>query len=56
MRIKTSEEVGEFIEDIYSKIAALNPAIIGRAGLFYALGTGVPSGFKPKDSLGKELL
>jgi len=55
MRIKTSQEVGEFIEDIYSKVAALNPAIIGRAGLFYALGTGVPSNFKPKDALGKEL-
>ena len=34
MRIKTSQEVGEFIEDIYSKVAALNPAIIGRAGLY----------------------
>ncbi|NBP02146.1 MAG: DUF1832 domain-containing protein [Proteobacteria bacterium] len=55
MRIKTSVEVGDFIEDIYSRVAAINPAIIGRSGLFYALGKGVPVNFKPKDASGKEL-
>ncbi|MBZ0092218.1 MAG: type IV secretion system DNA-binding domain-containing protein [Sulfuricellaceae bacterium] len=55
MRIKTSAEVGDFLEANWSRVHAPNKAVFGRAGLFLALGEGVPSGFKSKDSHGIEL-
>jgi len=55
MRIKTSNEVGEFLESIWSRLHVTNKAVLGRAGLFLALGEGVPSGFKSIDSHGIEL-
>ena len=55
MRIKTSNEVGEFLESVWSRLHVTNKAVLGRAGLFLALGEGVPSGFKSIDSHGIEL-
>lgn len=55
MRIKTSAEVGEFLEAVWSRVHAPNKAVLGRAGLFLAIGEGVPSGFKSLDSQGIEL-
>lgn len=53
--IKTSNEVKEFLESIYPRVHARNKAIPGRAGLFLALGMGVPKNFKQADSQGIEL-
>lgn len=55
MRIKTSAIVGEFLESIWSRVHAPNKAVLGRAGMFLALGEGVPTGFKITDSHGIEL-
>ena len=55
MRIKTSAEVGEFLEANWSRVHAPNKAVFGRAGLFLALGEGIPSGFKSGDTQGIEL-
>lgn len=55
MRIKTSAVAGEFLESVWSKVHAPNKAVLGRAGMFLALGEGVPTGFKVADSHGIEL-
>lgn len=55
MRIKTSASVGEFLEAVWSRVHAPNKAVLGRAGMFLALGEGVPAGFKVADSHGVEL-
>lgn len=55
MRIKTSAKTGKFLESIWSRVHAPNKAVLGRAGLFLALGEGVPNGFKVADSQGIEL-
>ncbi len=55
MRIKTSAEIGEFLEANWSRVHAPNKGVFGRAGLFLALGEGVPSGFKLSDAQGIEL-
>lgn len=55
MRIKTSAEVGEFLESTWSRVHAPNKAVLGRAGLFLAIGEGVPIGFRVADSQGLEL-
>jgi DNA sulfur modification protein DndE len=55
MKFKPSTEVEEFIESVYARVGARNKAVLGRAGLFLALGQGVPAEFKPKDSQGKDL-
>lgn len=55
MRIKTSERVGQFLESVWSRVHAPNKAVLGRAGMFLALGEGVPNGFKVADSQGIEL-
>ncbi len=55
MRIKTSTAVGEFLESTWSRVHAPNKAVLGRAGMFLALGEGVPTGFKVTDAHGIEL-
>lgn len=55
MRIKTSAEAGDFLEASWSRVHAPNKAILGRAGLFLAIGEGVPTGFRVSDSQGLEL-
>ncbi len=55
MRIKTSTVVGDFLESAWSRVHAPNKAVLGRAGMFLALGEGVPTGFKVQDSHGIEL-
>lgn len=51
-----SEAVEEFIEEVCPRIGARNKTVLGRAGLFLALGQGVPPKFKPTDSKGKGIL
>ena len=51
-----SESVEEFIEEVYPLIGARNKTVLGRAGLFLALGRGVPPEFKPTGSKGKGIL
>ena len=55
MKFETSIETREFIESVFPRIGARNQAVLGRAGLFLALGQGVPPEFKPKDSKGVTL-
>lgn len=55
MRFDTSSEAHEFIENVYPRVGARIQAILGRAGLFLALGEGVPAEFKPKDAKGVTL-
>ena len=55
MKFNTSSETREFIENVFPRVGARNQAILGRAGLFLALGQGVPAAFKPKDAKGVTL-
>ena len=55
MKFDTSTEAREFIEMVYPRVGARNQAVLGRAALFLALGEGVPSEFKPKDTKGVTL-
>jgi hypothetical protein len=55
MRFKTSAATDEFIETVHARLGARNKAVLGRSGLFLALGAGVPPEFKPKDTQGVEL-
>lgn len=55
MIIKPSEAVERFIEDVHQRVGAKNKAVLGRAGLFLALGEGVPPEFEPTDAKGKDL-
>jgi hypothetical protein len=55
MKFKPSLAAEEFIESIHQRIGARNKAVLGRSALFIALGEGVPPGFKPADSQGKDL-
>ena len=55
MKFDSSSAAHEFIETVSSRVGARNQAILGRAALFLALGEGVPSEFKPKDSKGVTL-
>ena len=55
MKFDTSTEAREFIETVYPRVGARNQAVLGRAALFLALGEGVPSEFKPKDTKGVTL-
>jgi hypothetical protein len=55
MKFDTSHDAHEFIENVYARVGARNQAILGRAALFLALGEGIPSAYKPKDSKGVTL-
>lgn len=55
MKFDTSSESHQFIETVYPRVGARNQAVMGRTALFIALGEGVPSEFKPKDSKGVTL-
>jgi AAA-like domain len=55
MKFDTSSESHQFIENVYPRVGARNQAVLGRAALFLALGEGVPTDFKPKDSKGVTL-
>src|SRR5574337_1143613 len=55
MKFDTSSAAHEFIENVFPRVGARNQAILGRAALFLALGEGVPTEFKPKDSKGVTL-
>jgi hypothetical protein len=52
MKFESSSEAHEFIENVFARVGARNQAIVGRTALFLALGQGVPTEFKPKDSKG----
>ena len=45
MKVKTSAATNEFIETVHVRVGARNKAVLGRAGLFLALGEGVPTDF-----------
>jgi DNA segregation ATPase FtsK/SpoIIIE-like protein len=55
MKFDTSSAAHEFIENVFSRVGARNQALLGRAALFLALGEGVPTEFKPKDTKGVTL-
>jgi DNA sulfur modification protein DndE len=55
MKFKPSLETEKFIEDVHQRVGAKNKAVLGRSALFLAIGEGVPAGFKPADSGGKDL-
>ena len=55
MIIKPSEAVEKFIEDVHARVGARTKAVLARAGLFLALGEGVPSEFEPTDAKGKDI-
>lgn len=55
MKFKPSLAAEEFIETVHQRLGAKNKAVLGRSALFLAIGEGVPSGFKPADSGGKDL-
>lgn len=55
MKFKPSLAAEEFIENIHQRVGARTKAVLGRSALFLALGEGVPTGFKPADSQGKDL-
>ena len=44
-----SKAVEEFIEEVYPRIGARNKTVLERAGLFLALGRGLPPEFKPNE-------
>jgi hypothetical protein len=53
--IKPSIEVWEFLESTCVRVYTRNKAVLGRVGLFLALGMGVPKNFKQANSQGIEL-
>ena len=55
MKFKTSAASNEFIESFYQRVGARNKAVLGRAGLFLALGAGIPAEFRPADAKGVDL-
>lgn len=55
MKFKPSIAAEEFIESVHQRVGARTKAVLGRSALFLALGEGVPPGFKPTDSQGKDL-
>lgn len=55
MKFQISSATEDFIKSTYHKLGARNQAILARAGLFLALGRGVPTGFRPKDLKGVTL-
>ena len=55
MKFDTSHDAHEFIESVHARVGARNQAVLGRAALFLALGEGVPSAFRIKDSKGVTL-
>jgi len=55
MKFRPSEAVERFIEDVHARVGARNKAVLGRAGLFLAMGQGVPPEFQPTDAKGKDL-
>ncbi len=55
MRFHPSSETESFIESVHARVGARNKAVLGRAGLFLALGQGVPKEYEPKNQQGKEL-
>jgi hypothetical protein len=55
MKFKPSLSAEEFIESVHQRVGARTKAVLGRSALLLAIGEGVPSGFKPADSQGKDL-
>lgn len=55
MKFDTSQDAHEFIETVHARVGARNQAVLGRAALFLALGEGIPTDFKPRDSKGVTL-
>jgi DNA sulfur modification protein DndE len=55
MKFKPSLEAEKFIEDVHQRVGAKNKAVLGRSALLLAIGEGVPPGFRPADSGGKDL-
>ena len=55
MKFDTSHDAHEFIDSVHARVGARNQAVLGRAALSLALGEGVPSGFRIKDSKGVTL-
>jgi hypothetical protein len=55
MKFKPSLAAEEFIESIHQRVGARTKAVLSRTALLLAIGEGVPAGFKPADSQGKDL-
>src|SRR2546426_12449606 len=55
MKFKPSLATEEFIESVHQRVGARTKAVFGRSALLLAIGEGVPAGFKPADSQGKDL-
>ncbi len=55
MKIKPSQAIEDFIENVHYRVGARNKAILGRSALCLAIAEGVPPSFKPADSQGKEI-
>ncbi len=55
MKFKPSIAAEEFIEGVHQRVGARTKAVLGRSALLLAIGEGVPLGFKPADSQGKDL-
>ncbi len=55
MKFKPSLAAEEFIESVHQRVGARTKAVLSRSALLLAIGEGVPTGFKPADSQGKDL-
>lgn len=55
MKFKPSLAAEEFIENVHVRVGARNKAVLGRAALFLALGSGLPDNYKLPDAQGKDL-
>lgn len=55
MKFKPSLAAEEFIESVYQRVGARTKAVLSRSALLLAIGEGVPAGFRPADSQGKDL-
>jgi DNA sulfur modification protein DndE len=55
MKFKPSIAAEEFVESVHQRVGARTKAVLGRSALLLAIGEGVPPGFKPADSQGKDI-
>lgn len=55
MKFDTSKDANEFLASVFPRVGARNQAVLGRAALMLALGTGVPREYKVRDSQGVTL-
>jgi DNA sulfur modification protein DndE len=55
MKFSPSLAAEEFLENAHPCVGARNKTVLARSALFFALVEGVPPGFKPADSQGKDM-